>query len=184
MKQTLYSLSLCAATLFGLCACNNGKYDANPAVDNSNVPNPLGNSGVATLGTIVAKLNGVNTVFYNAKWAPTIGTGRFFGGGNGDNSSSIALNLYIDNYTGPNTYTAAPGVTDPSIIHTTYTNGGATFLDRESGVGPSGVQIVVQEDANDRMKGTFQGVVYQEDLSGNIIDSIVISDGTFIVQKL
>lgn len=199
MKRILLSFCLVAAAGLMLPACNNGPYDANPDANDDNIPNPL-LPGNVSLGTIRADIDGNTIYFY-----PAVYSGMAEGGLNMRIISAISdygtadqkiISLQIGSYHGAGTYVSNEHnlITETGILYTvtdaTNNNNVKTRHDSYTRIeGLGGITIEVVSDADERMRGTFSGVLYRQILEDNgayvtdVTDSIVISNGVYFASK-
>lgn len=163
MKKLLIpTLAFFSACLL-FASCDNGKYDMNPSVDKSNIPNPLNHDGKHAGGAFVnAEINGGHWSSSNGYMDYTIqGQPLIYGYTQpGDITSVQQITLKFDSYHGVGQYYMNADVTGTWLIDSIVTN--STFG-----------QILVDSDTRGIMRGRFNFV--GEDL--------VINKGDFRVIK-
>lgn len=184
MKKIFLSTLFIAGAAIAMTSCNNGNYDADPNTNNSNVINPL-NPNNLSLGTIKAKLNGNEMTFSNGAGTTTSVSFGIGGNTSGSTTNFETLAIQIVNYNGAQTYEVSGTSTDLVLSYAKIENSAPTSA-YGSTISPTGhVKVVVSEDADSKVKGTFEGIVYYAGPgSVNLSDSIVITDGQFYVPKM
>lgn len=175
MKKVFLAF-LFAASL-GLVSCNNGVYDAQPAVNNSAAGNPLANGGVASKGQIVGTVNGTKRVFGTAYYLLS-GSLLAMQGVQVVDNINHGITMSIDNYNGVGTYTMSG-----SAIKGIYTELNSNMEFREyntSSTATPGYGSITVTDAGDEIKGTFTFTAYNFNFVPNTADII---NGTFDLTK-
>lgn len=106
MKKIILSTLAFSTFCFLFTACENGKYDMNPSVDKSNIPNPLIKNTKHAGGVLItAKING-------ADWSSRLGYMDIIAGEPyiyglwqpGDVTSTQQISLSFNNYHGVGSY--------------------------------------------------------------------------------
>jgi len=182
MKKFFLSALLVSCVGLVFISCNNGAYDANPTTNNSNIPNPLlNNGGNVALGNITAKVNGTSKTWSGfAKDSLDL----FMIGGSTTALPYEFLQFVIPFYEGSGKQyhindTASSGI----FQYGKYD--GATLKAYQLTIGLDGhMTIEITEDANNKVRGKFNGVVYNTTVgSPDPNDSLVITEGEFYINK-
>lgn len=182
MKKFFLSALLVSCVGLVFISCNNGAYDANPTTNNSNIPNPLlNNGGNVALGNITAKLNGTSKTWGGfAKDS----LGFLMIGGASASQPYEVVQILIPFYDiNVKEYfindTASDGMFQYAIQE------GTGLKAYQLGFGMDGhLKIEITENADNKVKGKFEGVVYNTSVgSPDPNDSLIITEGQFYVNK-
>ena len=164
-------LSGFALILFGtaLVSCDNGPYDANPKVDNSNILNPLNpNSGVETyIGTMKADFRDTNILFYPARYVvpdpnnPQVRA--IIANRSKDTVTKHTVVISFSNYTGPKIYDASTNATEVMFEYQIFDTASNQFITYSPNTGNDKGKMTInvkgQESGN--LRGTFNGILFR-----------------------
>ena len=188
-KYFLYTL-IAGLSAFGFTSCNNGDYDANPEIDNSNIANPInpGNQPGVMLNSMAAVQNGEWKGYPLAIFMDTMGITQLVGiYMDGNWMETLQFAFFADKFTGAGVYRLND--TTQFGLSVNYLRGDATAQDEmenfTAGLGnPGEFEIEFVDEGNNRFRGTFSGVLYK--LDGLVVDTtqkIEITDGKFFVER-
>jgi hypothetical protein len=188
MKKFFLSALVVCGSVLGFVACNNGDYDANPNANNSNIPNPFLNGGGGsvtdghTLGYVSAKVNG-NLVGGPGYAVDTLGVFVIMGQKLTPPYNAFIFNFGVS-YDGKKTYEFSESSSFFGIAGYSTTEGTTQKLYSAGPMIPGKFVLEVTEVADNKHKGTFAGVMYNNSTgTPNTSDSIVITDGKFYISK-
>lgn len=196
MKQFFLSAALLIGASLSFTACNNGAYDTDPASNNSGAGNPFntgggsggsgggtGGGGSVALGTITVKLNGSTKTFTNGVADLFAGDLEIRGTNVLSQNSVETFKITVEDYTTPKIYDDPFG-TKVELEHAKVNGTGFDFIYGGLLATNRGT-VEVTSDANSQFKGTFSGsIFYDGPNSANVNDSVVVTEGSFNVQKI
>ena len=186
-KYFLSALVLAGSVLLG-AGCSNGDYDATPNANNSNIPNPFLNNGGGgggknefVLGKMSAMING-KLLSVNAAGADSLGLFYVYGSTTGTPMESMSI-MILD-WKGKKQYVTNDTTMELGFSYVRQGGSDNAIYGVNIGIGKGHVQVDVTDDADNKVKGTFEGVIYNVTTgSANASDSMVVTEGKFWINK-
>ncbi len=188
MKKALLSALLVAGLGSVFVSCNNGAYDADPAVSQGTILNPINPSSGVTIpiGYMTMNINGYLASFLAGGWSDsTAGTASLTAFRFDTATQWQTFTMVITAYNGNGTYNFLPDGTNGIMMHQIINPMDNNYVGKgnTSNIGSGHATVVVEGTEDGNIRGTFNGVLFQNLPGVNTNDSDVITNGKFYLPK-